>query len=483
MQDNRREFLKKTGGILSMTALATQMGHFGLMNAMAQTKNTTPQSDTDSTNTTAPDSEYRALVCLFLSGGNDSNNTIIPNYNEGYGEYAAARQQQGLAIPRANLLPVTPPAMGGQIYGFHPAMTELHELWNQNKLAVVCNVGSLVQPLTRATYQSGAPRPIQLYSHSDQTAQFQTAISNYRATSGWGGRVANRTGALNTGGLISMITSISNTTIFSSGNFSPLTVSPAPTPLDQLMELKGFYGFNEDNARLAAMRNILTRGSNHTMTQAARDITRQSFNLKDQLSQNPTLTAAFPTSPLGNQLAQVARLIKFRTNLNMSRQIFFVQLGSFDTHGNQIVGQQLLLREMSQALKAFYDETVAQGISSQVTTFTMSDFNRTLNPAGSGSGAGTDHAWGGHHFVLGGAVSGGEFYGRPTSNGTFFPTLVNDGPDDADFGTGARGRFIPSVSVEQYAATLSRWYGLPDADVSLVFPNIGNFPTSNLGFL
>lgn len=482
MQENRREFLKKSGRALSMTALATQMSHFGIMNAMAQTKITSEEDQNEKTNT-APDTEYRALVCLFLSGGNDSNNTIIPNYEEGYNEYAAARAQQGLAIPRASLLPITPPSMGGQVYGLHPAMTELHGLWNQGKMAVVSNVGSLVQPLTRATFQSGAPRPVQLYSHSDQTQQFQTAISSYRATSGWGGRVANHTGALNTGGLISMITSISNTSIFGNGNSSPLIVSPAPTPLDQLMNLKGFYGFNEDNARLAAMRNILTRGSNHTMTQSARNLTLQSFSLRDQLSQNPTLSASFPNTPLGNQLAQVARLIKFRTHLNMSRQIFFVQLGSFDTHGSQIAGQQILLREMSQALKTFYDETVAQGIGSQVTTFTMSDFNRTLNPAGTGSGAGSDHAWGGHHFVLGGAVAGGDFYGRPTSNGTYFPTLVNDGPDDADIGTGARGRFIPSVSVEQYAATLARWYGLADAQVPSVFPNIGNFPTSNLGFL
>jgi uncharacterized protein (DUF1501 family) len=182
---------------------------------------------------------------------------------------------------------------------------------------------------------------------------------------------------------------------------------------------------------------------------------------------------------LGNQLAQVAKLMKFRTQLNMSRQIFFVQLGGWDTHTNQIANQTSLLTQLNNALKAFYDETVAQGIASQVTTFTMSDFNRTFNPAGSGSGAGSDHAWGGHHFIIGGAVNGGNFYGRPTSNGTFFPTLVNNGPDDAE----TRGRFIPTASVEQYAGTLAKWFGLPDADIPIAFPNAANFPTMDLGFM
>jgi uncharacterized protein (DUF1501 family) len=191
------------------------------------------------------------------------------------------------------------------------------------------------------------------------------------------------------------------------------------------------------------------------------------------------LTAVFPNTTLGNQLKQVAKLMKFRTQLNMSRQVFYVQLGGFDTHTNQLTNHGNLWIQVSQAMKAFYDETVAQGIASQVTTFTMSDFNRTFNPAGSGTAVGSDHAWGGHHFVMGGAVLGGNFYGRPTSNGSIFPTLVNAGPDDAE----SRGRFIPTVSVEMYAATLARWFGLADADIPLVFPNINRFPTSNLGFM
>jgi uncharacterized protein (DUF1501 family) len=191
------------------------------------------------------------------------------------------------------------------------------------------------------------------------------------------------------------------------------------------------------------------------------------------------LTVTFPATPLGNQLRQVAKLMKFRTQLNMSRQIFYVRITGFDTHSSQLSRQVTLFTELTNAVKAFYDETVAQGIDDQVTTFTLSDFNRTLNPAGSGAGSGSDHAWGNHAFVIGGGVRGGDFYGRPTSNGTVFPTLVNSGPDDAD----TRGRFIPTSSVDMFAATLASWYGVQPSDMPIVFPNINSFPVSNLGFM
>ncbi len=195
------------------------------------------------------------------------------------------------------------------------------------------------------------------------------------------------------------------------------------------------------------------------------------------------VTTTFPNTNLGRQLKQVARLIKKRTDLSVNRQIFYCQLGSFDTHNNQIAAQSALLTEFSQAVRAFYDEMVVQGVSNNVTTFSMSDFSRTLNPAGSGAQAGSDHAWANHMFVVGGSVLGGDFYGVNTSNGTPYPTLVMNGPDDADSGANARGRWIPTTSVEQYAATLARWYGLPETDMAAVFPNIGNFPSNNLGYM
>lgn len=467
---NRREFLKTSCAALSMTAMATQMRHFGLISALAQEKDDA-----------AMPTEYRALVCVFLSGGNDSNNLVVPNYAEGYAQYAAARSTQGLAIPQANLLPITPPAMGGQVYGLHPSLTELHQLWGQNKLAVVCNVGTLTQPLTRAQYQSGAPRPIQLFSHSNQREQFKTAISNYPSTTGWGGRLADRTAGQNVGAAIPMISQLfTGAEIFTVGNQSvPLIVAPSPTPLNQVLTLNGFGTAADEFARRTAMDNIRQADLNYTMTQNASRLTQQAVNVSQQLSTDPTLTVTFPNTTLGNQLKQVAKLMKFHTSLNMSRQVFYVQLTGFDTHSGQLANQANLWIQVSQALKAFYDETVAQGIASQVTSFTMSDFSRTLNPAGSGSGVGSDHAWGGHHLVMGGAVAGGNFYGRPTSNGTYFPTLVNGGPDDAE----TRGRIIPSTSVEQYTATLARWFGLTDTDIPLVFPNINSFSGSNLDFM
>ena len=452
-----------------MTALATQMRHFGLINALAQEKADAEGGE-----------DYKALVCIFLEGGNDGNNSVVPNYNEGYDLYAAARQQQGLAIARASLLPITPAAMGGQVWGLNPNLVDLHTLWTQGKMAIACNVGCLVQPLTRATYQAGAPRPYQLFSHPDQAEQFRTSISSYRATTGWGGRLADHTGALNMNPAIPMITSIAGANIFNNGlNTKPLIVGASPTPLNQVLTLNGFGTAADEFARRTAMNNARLHDLNYSMVQNASAITQQAVNVSQQLNQDPTLTVPFPTTSLGNQLSQVAKLIKVRTLLNMKRQIFFVQIGGFDHHSNQLNSHANLLRTLSQAVKAFYDETVAQGVSSRVTTFTMSDFNRTFHPAGSGSNVGSDHGWGGPYFVVGDSVLGGNFYGRPTSNGTFVPTMVVNTGDDADI----RGRFIPSVSVEQYAATLARWYGLAEADLPLVFPNINNFNGSNLGFM
>ena len=456
---------------MSLTAIATQMRHFGLIDVLAREKDEKLNAD---------GSNYRALVCVFLDGGNDGNNSIIPNYDEGYNLYAAARQQQGLAISRNSLLPITPPSMSGQVYGLHPALSPLHTLWNAGKMAVVCNVGCLVQPLTRATYQSGAPRPYQLFSHPDQAEQFRTAISSYKSTTGWGGRLADRTATLNTNPAIPMITSISGASIFTNGaNTKPLIVSAAPTPLNQVLTLNGFGTAADEFARRTAMNNARQHDLNYTLVQQASVITQQAVNVSQQLSEDPTLTVTFPSTNMGNQLRQVAKLIKLRTLLNMNRQIFFVQLGGFDHHSSQLGSHNSLLTQVANAIKAFYDEMAAQGVGSQVTTFTMSDFNRTLGPAGSGSSVGSDHGWGGPYFVIGDAVAGGNFYGRATSNGTFIPTLASGSSDDAD----TRGRFIPTVSVEQYAATLARWYGLAEADIPLVFPNITNFPTSNLGFM
>ncbi|MBV9211933.1 MAG: DUF1501 domain-containing protein, partial [Acidobacteria bacterium] len=279
MKENRREFLKKSCRALSMAAMATQMRHLGLVSVLARERMEEESVAVD---------DYKALVCVYLDGGNDGHNSIVPNYDAGYAQYAAVRQAQGLAISRNSLLPVTPDNMGGQVYGFHPSMSGMQTLFNNGKLALVCNVGCLVQPLTRATYLAGAPRPYQLFSHPDQAEQARTSISNFKSTTGWGGRVADRTSTLNPGGAIPMITSISGANIFTTGfNVKPLIVGAAPTPLNQVLTLDGFGTAADELARRTAMNNARQFEVNYTITQNASVITQQAVAVSQQLSTDP----------------------------------------------------------------------------------------------------------------------------------------------------------------------------------------------------
>lgn len=510
MKESRREFLKKSGGCaLGMVGMATQMQHLGMMTAFAQ-KSIDDQP--------AGGANYRALVCLFWSGGNDGNNMIVPNHSDAtvsnYAAYSAARAPQGLAIPQANLLPISVPRLGGLTYGLHPNFGTItgglnpgiHPLWATGKLAAVVNVGTLVRPLTKAQYSNSAFRkPYQLYSHSDQVTQSQTSNSLTESFTGWGGRMADRlTQTFNPNGLVPMVTSIAGAQLFTAGQTTlPLAISSAEndanTATNNLQTVLNPAGFGtaptgSTLARLNAFNALRLQELSSNYIAAASNVTNLAMQANNALltSQDQTPEGRFPTSGLGRQLRQVARIIKNRDSLNINRQVFYVQIGGFDTHTNQLTGQANLISDVSQSMRAFWDEIEAQGIQNDVTVFTMSDFNRTFNPAGSGAGVGSDHAWGNHMFVMGGAVVGGDFYGsrRPdaTGSGDYFPTLTFNGPDDADSGTGARGRWIPTTSVDQYAAVLARWFGLPQdaATLSAVFPNLTNFSTGtfpSLGFL
>jgi uncharacterized protein (DUF1501 family) len=491
MKQNRREFLIKSSCALSMTALATQARHFGLMQAMAQKPRTKIQS-------AAVPSDYRALVLIFLSGGNDGNNMIIPNHNDqsvsNYSAYFNARSGQGLALAQNTLLPISVPRIGNLSYGLHPGFGTvtgginpgLHPLWATGKMAVVTNVGTLVQPMTRAQYQNGSvPRPMQLFSHTDQVNQHQTCRADTVTLTGWGGRISDKiTFSDNPNRLVPTLSSLGGTQLFTIGeNTQPLSLSPAPTPLSNVLALNGYNNTPVDNARLDALSAALAFDTNQELITASNQIHRQAIDISRSLNTGFEVTVAFPNTDIGNQLKQVARMIKSRTILGVNRQIFFCTTGSFDTHTGQIGTQNMLLSQLSQAMRAFYDEMTAQSLGNKVTQFTMSDFNRTFNPGGSGANVGSDHAWANHSFVVGDAVLGGDFYGVNTSNGTPFTTLVQNGPDDADSGSGARGRWIPTTSVEQYAATLANWFGLQSADIGYVFPNLPNFTTSNLGFM
>jgi uncharacterized protein (DUF1501 family) len=490
MKNTRREFLKKSGCALSMAALATQVENFGLMSVLAKTVD-------DNDDGSAP-GNYRALVCIFLSGGNDGNNLIIPNHNStsisNYNNYFTARNPQNLAIAQSSLLPISVPRMGGLTYGLHPNLgpvtgginNGIHELWAQGKMAAVTNVGTLVVPTSKAQFQAkSVPLPYQLFSHSDQVNQIQAGLAGTGSFTGWGGKLADRMHLSNNpNGLIPMITSIKGTALFTAGHDTfALAIADSNTGLNQVLNPQGYSTSTTSTARLQAFNDLRNIDLENKYVEAASGITDQAMAANAALSSFQEVTVTFPNTGLGRQLKQVARMIKKRADLNVNRQIFYCQLGGFDTHNAQIGNQAGLMTELGQAVRAFYDEMVVQGNQDNVTSFTATDFGRTLNPAGTGVNAGSDHAWGNHLFVIGGSVSSADFYGINTTNGTPFPTLQITGPDDTDSNSNARGRWIPTTSVEQYAATLARWYGLSENDMSLVFPNSSNFPNTNLGFL
>jgi len=443
-------------------ALASSLDSFGLVHAL------TPQAATD----------YRALVCIFLNGGNDGNNTVV-DLNQ-YSQYATARGVD-LAIPQANLLPVSP--AGGGSYGLHPNLTQVRDLFNLQKLAVITNVGPLVEPLTKTTYLGSGKKPLQLFSHSDQVGLFQTAISDNVSQTGWGGRVADKLVGLNGSSTFPQNISIAGINLLLTGvNTRQLAVSDSNTTLANVLQLTMTGSSSEVASRTTSFNELRNYDRNFTLIKAASDTRSSAIQTDQALSAvNPILTTVFPNTSIGRQLLQVARLIKASTDpaagINMKRQIFFCQIGGFDTHSAQIGGQNTLLLQVSAAMRAFYDATVELGTANNVTTFTLSDFGRTLQPAGTGAQAGSDHAWGNHHFIMGGSVVGGRFYGT-------YPTLALGGPDDTNNpGSSARGRWIPTTSVEQYAATLATWYGLAPVDLSGVFPLIGRFATPTLPFL
>lgn len=505
MKQSRRTFLRDSACGLTAAAMVSSLDSLNLVNAMAQEPEVA--------------SDYRALVCIFLSGGSDCNNMIVPfdDYNGGYSTVRSASQ---LAIPQSALTAtkITPSNTSGVAFALHPNLSPeannvgvakgLLDVWNAGKVAVLCNYGSLVQPITRAQYQANIGRPYQLFSHSDQVAQQQTSIANTVGQTGWGGRIADKTGSLNGTVALPMSISVAGTSLFATGqNTRQLAISSIGTLANVLvLNWSGGPPSADPNTAGSSYRQLLGFDLDAFLVKGASDTTNQALTADAALNQtDPTIptppnTTAFPATGLGNQLRQVAKLIKLRdaVGINMKRQIFFCTLGGFDNHTNETGSnptnpagggtnsgnQGALLTQLSQAMRAFYDEMVAQGVSNNVTTFTLSDFGRTLQPSGSGSATvGTDHAWGSHAFIMGGSVIGGQFYGslRPDGTGTpyGYPTLALSGPDDTD----SRGRWIPTTAVDQYAATLATWYGLATSDRALVFPNLSKFATPDLGFL
>jgi uncharacterized protein (DUF1501 family) len=447
----RRDFLRLACCSAATAAMVGGLSKFGLVSAMAQ-------GTTD----------YKALVCIFFFGGNDSNNLIVPIDSAGYANYQSVRQN--LALGQGTLLPLQTGSQAN--FGFHPNLAALQALFNTDKsLAILANVGTLVQPTTRQNYQQFSHLPQNLFSHADQQDQWQSTQLSGLPNAGWAGKVADKIGPIfNSGAQFPPILSVAGNPIFCTGDVSrPFTMSPGSTP-----GVQGIGTSDAGRARFQAMQELLTFDTGISMVQAASAVTGQSVGqgalLSEALKNVAAIQTVFPSNNgLASQLKQVAQVIAARGALSVNRQIFFCSQGGFDTHSDQLVTQQNLYSQMAPAMAAFYQATKELGVASKVTTFTLSEFSRTLQP---GSNGGTDHAWGGHQMIMGGAVKGNALYGQ-------FPTLTPGGPDD----TGSNGRWIPSTSVDQYAATLASWFGVANTDLPSIFPNLVNFPTSNLGFL
>jgi uncharacterized protein (DUF1501 family) len=431
--------------LLRKSIATASLGYFGVLDALAQA------------------GDYKALVCVFLFGGNDANNMIVP-MGVKYNDYSKVRgPATGLA--QNVLLPIMD---RGEAYGFHPQLPRIQQLYNQGKAAAMLNVGPLIRPITKTQYRQNQAVPSNLYSHSDQQQAWQQA-STSGVRSGWGGRTADAMQPSNTGSLLPMSVSTSGGALYTIGQVT----GPAIINGGNGLGLSGSDGSATANARDAAFQQVINFQSGLTLVQAANRTINNGMQVGKVLNSVLTgpsgITTVFPQNGLGNQLAQVARIIRSRQTLGVSRQIFFVSTGGYDNHDGLLAAHQGLLTGLNAALSAFYDATIELGMENAVTTFTESDFNRTFGPNGNN---GTDHAWGSHQLMMGGAVNGGRMYGT-------FPNLAIQGPDDV----GNRGLWLPTTSVEQYGATMSSWFGVNSAQLDAVFPNLINFPTRNLGFM
>lgn len=447
MASTRRSFIKYA----SMAAAGNAAGlrPFGMLNSLAQTA-----------------TDYKALVCVFLYGGNDANNMLIQFDTAGYANYAKVRGP--LALAQNTLLQL---GGAGSDFALNPNLPDVQTLFNSKAAALVTNVGTLMEPTTRAQYLAGTTVPTNLFSHTDQQLEWQNAAQSGATPTGWAGRIADAISTqYNPNGQIPMITSVDGDTLFCNGSAStPVSVSPGNLGGATCSE-----GTTECGAQQATAQALLSFSSGLSLVQADNSITTNAYayakTLSDAVQSVSPLQTVFPANNgLAAQLKQIAQIIQVRAALGVSRQIFFAGIGNFDTHSDQLPLQGALLAGISPAIAAFYQATQELNVANNVTTFTMSDFSRTFQP---NSNTGSDHAWGSHHIVVGGAVKGGQMYGT-------FPTLALGGPDDS----GANGRWVPSTASVQYAATLANWFGVSAAQMPAIFPNIGAFATANLGFV
>ncbi|HEY3841093.1 MAG TPA: DUF1501 domain-containing protein [Bryobacteraceae bacterium] len=444
---SRRDFLRLGCRTISTLGAAAAFGQAGLVSAKAQTTN-----------------GYKALVCIFFFGGNDGNNLLIPAddsvSNHTYTMYKNVRQN--LAIAQASLAPLS-----GSSFAVHPSLAPIAPLFANKQLALVANVGTLVQPLTRATYLAPPSQtlvPVNLFSHSDQQSEWQNSVPQGGVSTGWEGRLADRIFAsatptfppsIGVGGSALQLVGQNQATQPAAINLSGFSLlAPAADP------------------GTTALQNMLNLASGVTLIQGAQNSMNNAISVAkavDAAVNSSTPVGTFPNSDIGSQLQQVAQIIQVQAKLGATRQIFFCSQGGFDTHSDQLPQQSQLMGNLAAALVAFNNAMNTLGQTNNVTVFTESEFSRTFQPNGN---AGTDHAWGSHHIVMGGAVQGGQVYGT-------YPTLALSGPDDS----GDRGNWVPTTATDQYGAALANWFGMQAADASYVFPNLAKFSNGPLKFI
>ena len=467
---SRRAFLQRSSALaLAGTAMPFALNLSAMSEAAAQ-------SATD----------YKALVCVFLFGGNDYANTVITYDDDSYNKYSTIRVPQasgGVAIAKdaalaATLLSPTVPLAGGRQYALHPQMTQLAGLFNtEGNVAVQLNVGPLVVPLSRALYNNSNkklyPQPPKLFSHNDQQSTWQSS-SPEGSTIGWGGNVGDLVLNQNSNSLFTCM-SVSGNAVFLSGDSAlQYQVSTGgAVRIGSVSSASSASLFGSSTVK-SAMQLLTQQARGHKLENEYNKVTKRAVEAEGAVTtaiQSAYPAGTFPATGLGNQLAMVARLIRGRGTLGSKRQVFFVSMGGFDLHDNLIANQPGLMKQLSDAMTAFHKQMALEGMGDKVTAFTASDFGRTLASNGDGS----DHGWGSHHFVVGGAVKGKAIYGAPQ-----VVSIDNTSTSAGYEGHVGQGRLIPTTSVDQYGATLAKWFGVPDADLPGILPNLKNFGGSLL---
>jgi uncharacterized protein (DUF1501 family) len=457
---HRRAFLKRAGAVSALGAgapLALNLAAAGEAAAFTAT-------------------DYKALVCVFLYGGNDYANTVVPYDTANYALYNKIRGQVALArnaLTATALSPRTPQTLTDNLqFALAPELTALKALWDSGQCAVQLNVGPLVVPTTLAQYRSADrklnPLPPKLFSHNDQQSVWQS-LGAEGTTIGWGGRLGDLALSSNTTSSLTCISAAGNAVFVSGDTVLPYQISPngiAPV----YSSIYDFFG----TAMATTMKTLITQKSNNVLENEFAAVTQRGLDLQFLVANalKPiNITTSFnidgQDNKLADQMSIVAKLIAARGALGSKRQVFFVSIGGFDNHDGLIKDHGPLMAKVNEAIGQFYKATVELGVQNNVTTFTASDFGRTLSANSDGS----DHGWGGHHFMVGGAVKGGQYYGTAPH--------VSITTDDQV----GEGRLLPSTSVDQYAATLARWFGVSDTELPTVLPRIGNFASSNLGFM